>query len=162
MYTAMRTGFRWIVALVASASIAPSLAVDGLGVVVNEIGACANTTAQSMRSEIQSVTREGRILVVSVLASAACGGEHPDEPDVKVSGSVVALSWSWLAKRGVPVTAACVCVHRLEFQVSGIPPGEFTVTAEPRASMSRTSNKSFERTTPQTRSTWLGTAQLDR
>jgi hypothetical protein len=82
--------------------------------------------------EVTSVKRDGETIVVSVIATAVCGGVNAEAPEVTISGNSIALSWLWVGPKGGPVTA-CRCGRHLEFRIEGGPNGDVAVTAGPRS-----------------------------
>src|SRR5262245_4026640 len=98
-------------------------------VTMAETAACVD--ARSIESgTVERVSREASTLVVSVLDKSFCN-MHAKEPDVRIAGNVVALSWRWMPE--VPHEyAKCYCGRHLVFRVEHVPAGEVSVTVAGR------------------------------
>lgn len=100
-------------------------------VTVKHVGNCAMALGQGNADSIKAIHREGNDLVVSVIASASCGGLVADSPQVIFKGKSADLSWVWTNPDDGPL-AACLCSRQLEFKVTGAPNYVTEATAKSR------------------------------
>ena len=100
-------------------------------VTVKQVGNCARALGQGNADSIKAIHREGNDLVVSVIASASCGGLVADSPQVIFKGKSADLSWIWTNPDDGPL-AACLCFRQLEFKVTGAPNYVTEATAKSR------------------------------
>lgn len=84
------------------------------GTSVRELAACSKELPWGEPTKIESISKQREGLVIRILVNATCGGQQPVEPETKVEGQNVKISWFWYLPEDEWI-AACMCTRRLEF-----------------------------------------------